>query len=750
MRKKVPAFLIFVICGAMALPCRAQSPGIDKLLKTLETTPSDTLRINLLTDLVGLLIKTDNYDQALPYSKEALDLSIKIKFPIGYGRSLNQLGNIYQEQGNLTEALKYYQLFLKAMQALGDPDAISAAYNNISLVLKAQGDYVQALDYLGRSLKLDEISGNQLGAAQTMINIASIYNAQGDYAKAIEYHTKSLDIFEKTGSQKGVSSALNNIGNFYNNQHQTAKAIEYHTRSLEIRRAIGDKKGIGSSLHNLGNAYESQKDYAKAIEYLKQSLSIREAIGDKQGIASTLSVLGSVYKSIGDYPRAFYYASNSLKIRETIGDKKGLASSLSALSGIYQAQNNPAEAITYANRSMKIAQELGNVKLIKTAAELQHECYKVLNRPDSALISYELFIKMQDSLDSEENQRAILQQEFKYEYAKKELAIQKELELAALRFEFEKKQDAARTEKEKQALRFEEQLKRTQLEADYKERQLTLEAEQSRKSESAKLEQDKKDAVAQAEIRRKEFQRNAFIGGFALMLLLASTFFTQRNRINKERKRSDELLLNILPLEVANQLKSNGKADATLIDQVTVMFTDFQGFTQLSEAMSPNELVQDLNECFSAFDHICEKYGIEKIKTIGDAYMAAGGLPIPNQTHPGDVVQAALEIRDFMLQMHLRKMKQGLPYFEIRIGIHTGPVVAGIVGVKKFQYDIWGDTVNSANRLESACAIGKVNISQTTYERVKEQFDCVPRGKVAVKGKGELDMFFVEKRASSL
>jgi len=746
MGKKVPAFLIFVLCGAMPLLCRAQSPGIEKLLKTLETTPSDTLRINKLTDLVGELIKTDNYDLALPYSKEALDLSIKLKFPIGYGRSLNQLGNIYQEQGNYTQALNYYQLFLKAMQASGDQGGISAAYNNISLVMKAQGNYVQALDYLGRSLKLDEKSGNQLGAAQTMINIASIYNAQGDYAKAIEYHTKSLAIFEKSGSQKGVSSALNNIGNFYHNQHQTIKAIEFHTRSLEIRRAIGDKKGIGSSLHNLGNAYESQKEYPKAIEYLTQSLNIRESIGDKQGIASTLSVLGSVYKAIGAYPKAFEYASKSLKIRETIGDKRGLASSLSAISAIYQAQNNPAEAISYAKRSMKIAQELGNVKLIKTAAELQHECYKVLNRPDSALISYELFIKMRDSLDSEENQRAILQQEFKYEYAKKELAIQKELDLAALRFEFEKKQAAVRTEKEKQALRFEEQLKRAQLEADYKERQLTLEAEQSKKTELAKVEQDKKDAVAQAEIRRKELQRNAFIGGFALMLLLAIAFFTQRNRINKEQKRSEELLLNILPQEVANQLKSNGKADATLIEMVTVMFTDFQGFTQLSEAMSPNELVQDLNECFSAFDHICEQYGIEKIKTIGDAYMAAGGLPTPNQTHSIDVVRAALQIRDFMQNMKDRKIKEGLPFFEIRIGIHTGPVVAGIVGVKKFQYDIWGDTVNSANRLESACAIGKVNISQTTFERVKDQFECTPRGKVEVKGKGALEMYFVENR----
>jgi class 3 adenylate cyclase len=187
------------------------------------------------------------------------------------------------------------------------------------------------------------------------------------------------------------------------------------------------------------------------------------------------------------------------------------------------------------------------------------------------------------------------------------------------------------------------------------------------------------------------------VGTASTIVFAASTWFVKS--IQHEKSRSENLLLNILPEEVARELKAKGSADAKLINEVTVLFTDFKGFTSISEQLTPKELVNDIHECFSAFDNITGKYGLEKIKTIGDSYMAAGGLPTPNKTNASDAVKAALEIRQFIAEGKARKIAAGKPYFEIRIGIHTGPVVAGIVGVKKFAYDIWGDTVNTASRI---------------------------------------------------
>lgn len=219
--------------------------------------------------------------------------------------------------------------------------------------------------------------------------------------------------------------------------------------------------------------------------------------------------------------------------------------------------------------------------------------------------------------------------------------------------------------------------------------------------------------------------------------------------IQEEKKRSDELLLNILPEEVMHELKAHGKTQARNYSNATVLFADIKEFTKISERLSPDDLIEALDAYFERFDHVIAKYGIEKIKTIGDAYVCAGGVPSKNEVSAHAMVSAALEFMHEVDRLREERSKIGKQTFEFRIGMHTGQLIAGVVGIRKFAYDIWGDTVNMAARMQQESEAGKVNISGATYELVKDKFACVYRGKHEAKNKGEIDMYFVEKAIAS-
>ncbi|TGN17605.1 adenylate/guanylate cyclase domain-containing protein [Leptospira idonii] len=236
------------------------------------------------------------------------------------------------------------------------------------------------------------------------------------------------------------------------------------------------------------------------------------------------------------------------------------------------------------------------------------------------------------------------------------------------------------------------------------------------------------------------------LGSFLIVLIVyqfVKAVETAETKLTEEHEKSEKLLLNIIPQEIAEELKRKGVSTPRQFNSATICFTDFEGFTSIAETMNPKELVEELDRCFSYFDSLMDHYNLEKLKTIGDSYMFVGGIPSTNKTHAVDCVLAAIEIQAFMNQMKDIKESQNLPYWELRLGIHSGEVIAGVIGEKKFAYDVWSDTVNTASRCESSGVSGKINISSATFELVKDFFDCDYRGYIDAKNKGKIKMYFV-------
>jgi class 3 adenylate cyclase len=389
-----------------------------------------------------------------------------------------------------------------------------------------------------------------------------------------------------------------------------------------------------------------------------------------------------VYTRQKKFDKAIKTHTEAFEISKKLDTRLDITQSLVGLAQAYSAKGDIASSIDAYKQSIEVGKPLNAVTEIKDAYQGLSNAYAQLSDYNNAFKYQNLLLAIKDTIYN----------------------INTDKKLGTLQFTFD---------------------------LEKKETQINL------------LNKDKEIQVQ--EIKRQKLVKYGFIGGFTIMLSFAVVFFSQRNRISKEKKRSDELLLNILPEETAEELKATGTAKTKSLDSVSVLFKDFKNFTQASEKLTPEELVAEINYCYSEFDRIITLYGIEKIKTIGDSYMCAGGLPVSNNTHPFDVVTAGLEMVKFIEKNKQERLQKGQPYFELRLGIHTGSVVAGIVGIKKFAYDIWGDTVNTASRMESSGEVGKVNISGSTYDLVKDKFTCIYRGKIEAKNKGFIDMYFVEE-----
>ena len=521
------------------------------------------------------------------------------------------------------------------------------------------------------------------------------YFVSGNYTLALDNFMEALQLYEQQKDLKNISTAYGNIGSVCINQKNFEKAREYYSKALSIDQKTGNQKWIASDLSNIGITYFSQNNYSKAIEYYFQALTINRQIKNKRDISMNLGNIGNVYNKLGEeninnkkrsdslFNLAADYYFEAISIDIELERKLGIAIKYGNLGDLYTKMKKYNEAEKFLLHAISLTDSLGAYDLLDNWHKSISDLYEITNNANKALYHFKRFKALKDSINNIENTQKTLRIEMKYEFDK----IQ----------------------------------------------------------EAEKVEQDKKDATTNAELKRQKLIIAFVITGLFIILFFSIYLLRQKSIIKKEKQRSDELLLNILPSETAEELKQYGSAKPKRFEQVTVLFTDFKGFTKIAEIMTAEELVAELNTIFGVFDLIISKYPIEKIKTIGDAYMCAGGLPTPNNTHPRDVVLAALEIQKYIETRSLTKSDK--PPFQIRIGIHTGPVVAGVVGIKKFAYDIWGDTVNTASRMESSGEPGKINISGSTFDLIKgfQEFKTTYRGEIEAKNKGKIKMYFIEK-----
>lgn len=572
--------------------------------------------------------------------------------------------------------------------------------------------------------------------------------------------------------QKKSDSLKNVLENNKYLKHQLldilTKITELDTDPNEIivfsERLIASASGKDSTKHvyngyfQMGNAYRLKSDLTKALESYFKATKIAED-NDFFKLQATIKIsIADAYSIMGDSKNAVSYYRNSIFLLENEKeiDSINLASAQLNLGDEYYNQKELDSALYYFKQSGAVfkalqykigeAYNLGNVGLvyaekgenIKAEENLNSAILVLTDEEDYYPICVYLNAMSDIYLDKNETKKS-------FEYATKSLDLAKKYGLKEqISDGYLKLSDLYENRGQ-----YKNSLNLFKVHIQYRDSVKNVQDVQEMANVKATYEEVKnKQVVDLLNLENRTQRIIAIVISIALFLIgiFALSLFKKNKIIAKEKERSDGLLKNILPEETADELKEKGFVEAKKFDSVSVLFTDFKGFTKYSENLSPEEIVKSIDFYFSKFDAIVERHGLEKIKTIGDAYMCAGGLPFPTEDHAYKITLAALEIAEFVKET-MEVDSSDKANFDIRIGINSGAVVAGVVGTTKFAYDIWGDTVNVASRMESSGEIGRVNISENSYRLLKEyqEFEFQSRGAIEAKGKGKINMYFVNK-----
>lgn len=535
-----------------------------------------------------------------------------------------------------------------------------------------------SLKYAEELIALSKEENNDLYLFRGYLQKGHKTRQTGNLEIALDAYFKSAEAAVEAKFIEGEGSAYMSVADVYSVMGNSSNAGIYYNKSIQLLRNTNDSVALASALLNAGDEYFKTAKYDDALQYFEESALIFKNVNYLIGTAYNLGNTGMVYAEQGKDDLAEVNINEAINILEELEDYYPISVYLTYMSDIYLRQNDFTTALSYTNRSLELATMYGLREQISAANLKLSELYEQTGNLKNAYRHYKDHIIYRDSLNNVESVQ----------------------QMADLRTDFEVSQK--------------------QIEVDLLNQQ-----------------KEKQQIIIIASIIS-----SILIFLLALVLYRRNIFIKRTSMIIEEEKnRSESLLLNILPEETAQELKQNGEVQSKKFESATVLFTDFIGFSRFAENADPKHLVRSIDFYFKKFDKIVTRYGLEKIKTIGDSYMCAGGLPRVSQNHAKDAINAAKDMIN-LVRCQLQS-QDDLIHFEIRIGVHTGPVVAGIVGTMKWQYDIWGDTVNIASRMESKSEVGKVNLSETTYNEIKDEFPCEYRGKIEVKNLGILKMYYL-------
>jgi len=587
-------------------------------------------------------------------------------------------------------------------------------------------DPARALDYANTAFQLATKLDYQRGIALSLKNIGLIYYLRDIYDSAITYSSQSLEVLNQVRDDKLKVVVLSNIGASYFEMADDSKAIDFYLQALKVSEAIKDTFWISMLYSNIGAVYfRKPSTHDKALDYYLKAMPLM-SISSSNEANGTISVnLAEIYVEKGEDSLALAYFDKSLKYLQ---NTESLPYPLNSLGAFYSRHKNYAKSLEYHQKALEIATPLELKSYMIVALMGIGDAYMQTGQLQLAIRAY----KRAEQLANETKAEDKLKESYK--------------RLAS---------SFATTSNYKQAYEYQLLLTRIQDKlyndsATQKINNLQFDFEMQKKQGEINL-LTKVKALQELDLQRQKVVTNSLIVVVLLVFAIGVIIYrnyrakVETNKIlDSQKAEIESLLLNILPAEVAEELQRNGSSTPRYYESASVLFTDFKSFTILADKFSPQALVAELNETFIAFDAIMQKYGLEKIKTIGDAYMCAGGIPTANSTHPVDIIKASFEIITWMEGANQKRLVKGEEPWYLRIGIHTGPIVAGVVGKSKYAYDIWGSTVNVASRMESNGEPGHVNISAATYELVKDHFACTYRGKIYAKNVGEIDMYFVD------